>query len=81
MDRILEKTVNLAEGCEVRAKTTKPQEVASTVHKGSYQSLVEVFGKLVQRIGGNEYAIVGLSVTICYNVLHTTPEKGLVSEY
>jgi len=72
--------VKLAESGEVKVKTTKPQEVAFAVHKGSYQKLGEVFGKLVQWIEENRYAIVGPSVTVCYNDPHTTPEEELVSE-
>jgi len=67
MDRIPEEVVKLAESVEVKQKTTKPQEVASTVHKGSYPKLWEVFGKLAQGIEENGYEIVGPSVTVCYN--------------
>jgi effector-binding domain-containing protein len=72
--------VKLAETGEVKLKTTEPQEVAFAVHKGSYQKLGEVFGKLVQWIEENGYEIVGPSVTVCYNDPHTTPEEELVSE-
>jgi effector-binding domain-containing protein len=45
--------VKLAEIGEVKVKTTKPQEVVFAVHKGSYQKLGAVFGKLVQWIEEN----------------------------
>jgi effector-binding domain-containing protein len=48
MNGIPEEIAKLAESGEVKVKTTKPQKVASTVHKGSYQKLGDVFGKLVQ---------------------------------
>ena len=72
--------MKLAESGEVKVKTTEPHEVASTVHKGSYQILGEVFGKLAQWIEENGYEIVGPSVTVCYNDPHTTSEEELVSE-
>ena len=62
----------------MKLKTTKPQEVVFAVHKGSYQKLGEVFGKLAQGIEENE--IAGPSVTVCYNDPHTTPEEALGSE-
>jgi effector-binding domain-containing protein len=80
MNRTPEETVKLAECGEVKLKTTKPQEVVYGVHKGSYQKLGEVFVKLAQWIEENGYAIVGPSVTICYNDPHTTPEEELISE-
>ena len=80
MNKIPEEIVKLAESGEVKLKTTKPQEVAFAVHKGSYQKLGEVFGKLVQWIGEKGYEIVGPAVTVCYNDPHTTPEEELVSE-
>ncbi len=43
MNRILEEVVKLAESGEVKLKTTKPQEVAFAVHKGSYQTLRSVW--------------------------------------
>ena len=78
MNKIPEEVVKMAESGEM--KTTKPQEVAFAVHKGSYQKLGEVFGKLVQGMEENGYEIVGPSVTVCYNDPHTTPEEELVSE-
>jgi len=80
MNRIPEEIVKLAASGEVKVKTTKTQEVAFAVHKGSYQKLGAVFGKLVQWIEENGYEIVGPSVTVCYNDPHTTPEEELVSE-
>ena len=80
MNGIPEDIVNLAESGEVKHKTTKPQEVVYAVHKGSYQELGVVFGKLVQWIEENDYEIVGPSVTVCYNDPHTTPEEELVTE-
>jgi AraC family transcriptional regulator len=65
---------------EVKVKTTKPQKVVYAVHKGSYQSLGEMFGRLAQWIEENGYEIVGPSITICYNDPHTTPEEELISE-
>ena len=79
MKGIPEEIMKLAESGEVKVKTTKPQEVAYAVHKGSYQKLGEVFWKLVQWIEENRYEIEGPSVTICYNDPHTTPEEELVS--
>jgi len=72
--------VKLAESGEVKVKTTKPQEVVYAVHKGSYQKLGAVFGKLMQGIEENGYEIVGPSVTVCYNDPHNTSEEELVSE-
>ena len=80
MNKIPEEVMKLAESGGVKVKTTKPQEVAFAVHKGSYQELGEVFGKLAQWIEENGYEIVGPSVTVCYNDPHTTPEEELVSE-
>ena len=72
--------MKLAESGEVKVKTTKPQEVVYAVHKGSYQKLGAVFGKLMQGIEENGYEIVGPSVTVCYNDPHNTSEEELVSE-
>lgn len=80
MNKIPEEIVKLAESGEVKVKTTKPQEVAFAVHKGSYQNLGAVFGKLVQWIEENGYEIAGPSVTVCYNDPHNTSEEELVSE-
>ena len=80
MKGIPEEIMKLAESGEVKVKTTKPQEVAYAVHKGSYQKLGEVFWKLVQWVEENGYAIVGPSVTVCYNDSRTTPEEEFVSE-
>jgi len=81
MNEIPEESVKLAESGEVKVKTTKPQEeVVYAVHKGSYQKLGAVFGKLVQWINENGYEIVGPSTTICYNNPHTTPEEELIRE-
>jgi effector-binding domain-containing protein len=75
-----EEIVKLAESGEMKVKTTKPQEVAFAVHKGSYLKLGAVFGKLAQWIEENGYAIVGPAVTVCYNDPHTTPGEEQVSE-
>ena len=80
MNGISEEIVKLAESGEVKIKTTKPQEVAFAVHKGSYQKLSAVFGKLAQWIEENGYEIVGPSITVCYNDPHITPEEELISE-
>ena len=72
--------MRVGESGGVMVKTTKPQEVAFAVHKGSYQELGEVFEKLAQWIEENGYEIVGPSVTVCYNDPHITPEEELVSE-
>ena len=64
----------------MKVKTTKPQEVVYAVHKGSYQELGAVFGKLVQWIEENGYEIVGPAVTVCDNEPRTTPEKEMVGE-
>jgi effector-binding domain-containing protein len=80
MDRIPEEIVKLAESGEVKLKTTKPQEVASTVHKGAYQELNGVFWKLAHWIEENGYEIVGPSVTVCYNDPHNTSEEELACE-
>ena len=61
MSEIPEEVVKLAESVEVKVKTTKPQEVAYAVHKGSYLKLGEVFWKSVQWIEENGYEIVGPS--------------------
>ena len=81
MKGIPEEIVKLAESNEVKVKTTKPQEVAFAVHKGSYQELGEVFWKLAHWIEENGYEIAGPSVTVCYKDPHTTPEEELVSEF
>ena len=80
MNKIPEEVVKLAKSGEVKVKTTKPQEVVFAVHKGSYQKLGAVFGKLAQWIEENGYEIAGPSVTVCYNDPHTTSEEELVSE-
>jgi effector-binding domain-containing protein len=67
MNKIPEEIVKLTAIGEVKVKTTKTQEVASTVHKGSYQKLGAVFEKLVQWINENGYDVEGPSRTICYN--------------
>jgi effector-binding domain-containing protein len=73
MNGIPEEIAKLAESGEVKVKTTNSQGVAFAMHKGSYQKMGAVFGKLVQWIEENGYAIVGPSVTVCYNDPHTTP--------
>lgn len=80
MNEIPEEIMKLAESGEVKVKTMKPQEVVFAVHKGSYQEIGEVFGKLVQWVEENGYAIVGPSVTVCHNDSHTALEEELVSE-
>jgi len=50
---IPEEIVKMAESGEVKLKTAKPQEVVYAVHKGSYQKLGEVFGRLAQWIEEN----------------------------
>ena len=75
MNELPEEIAKLAESGEVRVKTTKPQEVASTVYKGSYQTLGEVFGKLAQGIEEKGYEIMGPSVPVmlqrsAYNAEH-----------
>lgn len=80
MNKIPEEIVKLTESGKVKVKTTKPQEVAYAVHKGSYLKLGEVFWKSVQWIEENGYEIVGPFVTVCYNDRHTTSEEELVSE-
>jgi effector-binding domain-containing protein len=77
MSKILEEVVNLAESGEVKVKTTNPQEVDFAVHKGSYQKLGVMFGKLVQWIEEKGYEIVGPSITFCYNDPHITLEEEL----
>lgn len=72
--------MRVGESGGVMVKTTKPQEVAFAVHKGSYQELGEVFEKLAQWIEENGYEIVSHSVTVCYNDPHTTPEEEWISE-
>ena len=72
--------MKLAESGEVKVKTTKTQEAAFAVHKGSYQKLGEVFWKLVQWVEENGYGIAGYSETVCYNNPHTTPEEELACE-
>ncbi len=67
MNEIPEEIMKLVESGEVKLKTTKPQGVAFVVHRGFYQKLGEVFGKLVQWIEENDYEIAGPSVTVCYN--------------
>jgi len=73
MKGIPEEIAKLTVSGEMKVKTTEPQEVAFGVHKGSYQLLGEVFGKLAQGIEENGYEIVGPSVMLCYNDPHTTP--------
>jgi effector-binding domain-containing protein len=51
MEEVPEEIVKWAASGEVKAKTTKPQEVVYVVHKGSYQKLGEVFGRLAQWLG------------------------------
>jgi effector-binding domain-containing protein len=80
MNGIPEEVVKLAESGEVKVKITKPQEVAFAVHKGSYQKLGDMFGKLVQWINENGYVIVGPSVTVCYDDPRTTPDEERVNE-
>jgi len=80
MEEIPEEIVKLAESGEVKVKTTKPQEVVYAVHKGSYQNLGEVFGRLAKWVEENGYEIVGPSITVCYNDPRATPEEELISE-
>jgi len=58
----------------------RPQEVVYAVHKGSYQNLGEVFGRLAKWVEENGYEIVGPSITVCYNDPRATPEEELISE-
>ncbi len=80
MNGIPEEITQMADSGEVKVKTTQPQQVIYAVHKGSYQRLGEVFGKLFQWASENGYDIVGPSVTICHNDPRTTPEGDLISE-
>jgi len=80
MNKIPEEIVKLTAIGEVKVKTTKTQEVASTVHKGSYHKLGGVFWKLAHWIEENGYEIADPYITLCYNNTHTTPEEELVSE-
>ena len=82
MNRIPEEIVKMAESGdgEVKVKTTKPQEVVYAVHKGSYQELGEVFGRLAKWVEETGYELVGPSITVCYNDPRATPEEELISE-
>lgn len=80
MKEVPEEIVKTAASGEVKVQTTKPLEVVYAVHRGSYQKLGEVFGRLAQWVEENEYEIGGPSVTVCYNDPHTTPEEELISE-
>jgi effector-binding domain-containing protein len=65
---------------EVGTKTTQPQLVAYTYHKGPYDSLGAAFDRLASWIYENGYQIAGPSVTICYNDPRGTKPEDLISE-
>jgi len=65
---------------EVRTKTTKPQLVAYTVHKGSYSQLGEVFKKVAKWAHENGYEVHGPPTSIYYSEAGSVPEDELITE-
>jgi effector-binding domain-containing protein len=53
MEEVPEEIMKLAKSGEVKVKTTKPHKVVYAVHKGSYQELGAVFGRLAKWVEEN----------------------------
>ncbi|OFW58008.1 MAG: hypothetical protein A2W01_10720 [Candidatus Solincola sediminis] len=72
---------DLAETGEVEVKTTQPQEVAFTVHKGSQADLQDSFLKLMRWAAENGYELMGPGLAIFHNdLIMVTSEDDLITE-
>jgi len=72
--------LSMAETKEVRTKTTKPQLVAYTVHKGSYSELGEVFKKVAKWANEGGYDVAGPPASIYYSEAGSVRETQLIAE-
>ncbi len=70
----------MAKTREVRTKTTKPQLVAYTVHRGSYSQLGEIFKKVAKWAHENGYEAAGPLMSIYYSEAGSVPEDELITD-
>jgi len=75
-----EEVLAMAKTKEVRTKTTKPQLVAYTVHRGSYSQLGEVFKKVAKWAYENGYEVTGSPSSIYYSEAGFVPADDLITE-
>lgn len=72
--------LDMSETKKVRVKTTRPQLVAYTIHKGPYSQLGEVFKKVAAWAHENGYEVNGSPRTIYYNEAGSVPDEELITE-
>jgi len=72
--------LDMAEKKEIKAKTTRPQLVAYTIHKGPYSQLGEVFKKVAAWAHENGYEVKGSPRTIYYSEAGSVPDDELITE-
>ena len=75
-----EEVSRMAETKEMEIKTTPPQLVAYTVHKGPYSHLGEVFMRVAKWARENGYEIAGPPRTIYYSEAGSVPDEELITE-
>ena len=75
-----EEVLHMTRTQEVRTKTTEPQLVAYTVHKGPYSELGEVFKKVAKWAYENGYEVAGSPRTIYYSEADSVPDDELITE-
>ena len=74
-----EEILYMAKTKETKLKTTQPQLVAYTVHKGPYSLLGEAFMKVAEWAIKNGYEISGAPRTVYYNEAGTVPDDELIT--
>ena len=75
-----EEVFRIAKTKEARTKTTAPQLVAYTVHKGPYSQLGEVFMKIAKWAPDNGYEVIGPLGTVYYSEAGSVPDEELITE-
>ena len=75
-----EEVSRMAETKEMEIKTTPPQLVAYTVHKGPYSQLGEVFMGVAKWARENGYEVAGPPKTIYYSEAGSVPDEELIAE-
>jgi len=65
---------------EVKVKTTKPTEVAFTIHRGPYDQVAKTYDRLKKWIGENGYRISGPARSIYLSNPSSVPPESLKTE-
>jgi effector-binding domain-containing protein len=72
---------DMAESGEVKVKKTQPQEVVSTVMKGSYAGVQDGFLMLMRWVAENGYELMGPGIAVFHNDLVIVGnEEDLITE-